>query len=134
VRVWRVAHETARYLSFPAGPYSHGDSLGSETSERIDPMRHDHCDDRHPSPHWDRTLGGIDAHERCGFGSREALDGWFDGWTTLLVECGFRVYVYDVPDWACRVGEHGQTLFRDDEAVEVLTEPFVWTVGQPSLF
>lgn len=96
-------------------------------------MRYEHSDDRHPSPHWDRTLSGISLDERCGFASRESLDGWFAGFTALLAECGFRVYVYDVPDWACRVGEFGQVLFRDVEAVELRNEPFVWTTKQLEL-
>jgi hypothetical protein len=133
VRVWRVAHESARYKSFPAGPYSHGTELERETAERIDAMRWDHYDDRHNTPHSDPTLRLIQENERCGFDSREALDGWFDGWTKLLTECGFRVYVYDVPDWAARVGRHGQTLFVGDEAVEVKTEPFTWATEQLEL-
>ncbi|MER5894745.1 hypothetical protein [Streptomyces sp. NPDC001876] len=120
-------------MSFPAGPYCHGSELDSDTAERINDMRYAHCDDRHPSPHWDRTLNLIRDEERCGFNSREALDGWFEGFTKLLAECGFRVYVYDVPDWACRVGEHGQTLFVADEAVEMRTEPFAWTAEQLKL-
>lgn len=124
MRVWRVAHESARVMSFPAGPYAYGTSLGEDTNERIDPMRWEHTDERHPCPSFDKTLRTIRPEERCGFDSREALDDWFDGWTTTLAECGFRVYTYDIPDWAVRVGALGQALFLADEAVEVGTEPF----------
>ncbi|QNE74023.1 hypothetical protein F0344_04865 [Streptomyces finlayi] len=130
MRVWRVAHENARTSGFPAGPYAYGGALDEATAERIDSMRWDHCGTRHPCPRDDSSLGDIAERERCGFNSREALDGWFDGWTKTLSECGFRIWVYDAPDWACRVGEHGQTLFVADEAVEVRTEPFTWAVEQ----
>ncbi|MGW3674660.1 hypothetical protein [Streptomyces sp. NPDC005166] len=83
-----------------------------------------HSRGTHPEPRRDPDLRGIDEHERCGFDSIDALDEWFDGWATALAGCGFVVTVYDVPDWAVRVGRHGQIVFDAAEAVEVDRYPF----------
>ncbi|MBB4702920.1 hypothetical protein [Sphaerisporangium siamense] len=75
--------------------------------------------DSHPTPSLDPLLNGVDHAERCGFGSREALYQWFDGYTSLLHECGFREYVYEVPDADVRVGQVGQAVFSSLSASEV---------------
>ncbi|MEU8792192.1 hypothetical protein [Streptomyces sp. NPDC048643] len=93
-----------------------------------------HCAYSHPSPYADADLRGISSHERCGFDSREALSDWFEGFLPLLVECGFRVYTYDVPDFACRVGRAGQAVFDQYEAKELSVEPFALKPQQIALF
>lgn len=119
MRVWRVAHSTARADGFPAGPYSHNGVIPSDASARLWAMADDHSYGTHPSPHADFALGWIDAHERCGFDSRDALNSWFDDWTTALAVSGFCVWEYEVPDDAVRVGRRGQAVFSALEAVEV---------------
>lgn len=117
MKVYRVAHHTAKFDGFPSGPYAYGDSLPDDDVARIDNMRWDHSDADHPSPTRDEQLDYFIAdHERCGFDSLDALYTWFHNWTRALHESGFRLWVYEVPDYAVRVGAHGQALFDKYEA------------------
>jgi hypothetical protein len=135
VKVWRVAHESARYEGFPAGPYACSEVLPKEVNAAVWVMGMDHADESHPSPYADRKLRGIRAFERCGFSSREALCDWFADWFAVLDEAGFRAYEYDVPDWDVRVGgQRGQVCFRPDEARELSCEPFALKPEQMTLF
>lgn len=134
MRVWRVAHESARYEGFPAGPYACSDTLPNEVNLTLSRMFEEHCNVEHPSPYADADLRGISAHERCGFDSREALDEWFSGFARVLSECGFRVYTYDVPDFVSRVGRAGQTVFDQYEAIELDVEPLSLKPQQTALF
>jgi hypothetical protein len=110
MRVWRVAHETARDRNgFPSGPYTSG-GLPEATSDAFSEMRFAHCDDRHPPPFYDGSLMTIEDTEHCAFTSLYALNGWFEHeWRILLFAYGFKVYVYEVP--GARVGQYGQALF-----------------------
>ncbi|MET8691759.1 hypothetical protein ABZV65_04340 [Streptomyces bauhiniae] len=74
----------------------------------------------HPAPFFDDDLRTIQVHERCGFNSREALDCWFAGWTGPLSECGFRVWVYEVPDGDVRVGAVGGQVVFDPAHAELI--------------
>lgn len=134
MRVWRVAHESTLQRGFPAGPYNGGVELKDATRDVLSDMYGAHCDDDHPSPYWDLSLNGIGPSERCGFNSPDALYDWFAGWTAALDECGFRVWTYDVPEWACTVGTRGQVVFTADEAVEVSSEPLNIEPEQLTLF
>jgi len=68
--------------------------------------------DDKPTPFWDNYLRGIDSEEICGVDSEESLKFWFEDSLPALERAGFAVRKYDVPKWACRVGESGQVLFR----------------------
>lgn len=131
MRVWRVAHESVLYHGFPSGPYSGGAEL---TASVRDDMYADHCDDDHPAPDADPKLRGIRDTQRCGFNSPDALYEWFAGWTAVLDASGFRVWEYDVPDWACKVGAKGQVVFTADEAIERGCEPLNLKPEQLTLF
>jgi len=65
-----------------------------------------------PTPFWDARLHGINEDEICGTDSWRSLRFWFEDSIPALVAAGFRVQEYDVPDWACRVGESGQVVFK----------------------
>jgi hypothetical protein len=85
-------------------------------------MRYAHCDDRHPSPHWDRELMGIGDAEHCAFDSPDALTGWFEHeYRVLLFAHGFKVFEYEVPEEHARTGEYGQTLFKRAHATLIST-------------
>jgi hypothetical protein len=75
-----------------------------------------------PTPYSDPKLRGIDSEEICGVDSMESLYFWFEDSIPALEAAGFTVNKYDVPDWACRVGESGQVLFRYRVAKLVNTE------------
>lgn len=122
MRVWRVAHETATDRNgFPSGPYTSG-GLSDEVSEALNGMRWDHCDDSHPSPSYDDRLYGIQNEEHCGFATLAALYRWFEHhWRIELFACGFRVFVYEVPEEYARVGSYMQTLFNRNHATLIHT-------------
>ncbi|MFD7257797.1 hypothetical protein [Streptomyces sp. NPDC059874] len=133
--VWRVAHESAEYKGFPSGPYACGESLPVGTRDRLEDMHYAHCGSHHPSPFNGYSgLPGITEEQRCGFDSREALYEWFANFTAVLHECGFRVFVYDVPDFAAHVGNFGQTVFDKYEAIERSREDLDLTPAQIPLF
>ncbi|MGY5131297.1 hypothetical protein ACWGJW_02555 [Streptomyces nigrescens] len=119
VKVWRVAHKRATFDGFPSGPYACAETLPRHVEDALHDMFVAHCDSDHPTPYADRGLRGIDGTERCGFESREALDAWFANFAGLLHECGFRVFAYDVPDDAARVGRCGQVVFSKWHATEL---------------
>ncbi|MEU2760416.1 hypothetical protein [Streptomyces sp. NPDC007094] len=131
MKVWRVGHKSALDAGFPSGPYT-CDGVPPEDTARMWGMASDHADGTHPTPHSDPALRDIHSHERCGFNGREALNAWFDNWTEALHESGFEVWAYEVPDWATRVGRHGQVVFSSREAVEVSRHSF--THEQAALF
>lgn len=133
MKVYRVAHATARDSGFPSGPYASYDTLPRESNAILQDMRWEHSDDAHPSPSWDRRLGGIGDHERCGFDSLDALYTWFDGWCERLTLAGFLLWVYEAPPEAVRVGEHGQAVFNPSEARELSSEPLK-PIAQLALF
>lgn len=122
MKVWRVAHKEATYNGFPSGPYACMETLPQEASDALEDMYGDHTDDSHKTPYGDGRLRGIRENERCGFNSREALDEWFAGWHETLDGHGFVVWVYEVDDDECRVGDNGQTVFNDAWADEIGTE------------
>ncbi|QAY26961.1 hypothetical protein SEA_SHAWTY_37 [Streptomyces phage Shawty] len=131
MKVWRVAHKAVRESGFPTGPYSCS-GLDPDQAQAVWNMAGDHSDGRHPTPYADPELWSIQSHERCGFASPDDLNGWFDGWGDALSRAGFAVYVYDVPDWAARVGRFGQVVFAADEAVEL--ERYDFAPEQLTLF
>lgn len=65
-----------------------------------------------PTPFWDEKLQGINHDEICGVDSMENVKFWFEDALPALERAGFTVRKYDVPKWACRVGESGQVLFK----------------------
>ncbi|WTP74871.1 hypothetical protein OG778_23790 [Streptomyces sp. NBC_00184] len=129
--VWRVGHGSALDSGFPSGPYT-CTGMPEASVSRLWGMASDHSNLTHPSPYADPALRSIAAHERCGFDSREALNNWFDGWAEALDEADFEVWSYTVPDWAARVGAHGQVVFSSHEAVELSRHKF--TLEQAALF
>lgn len=118
MRVWRVGHATARDNGFPSGPYTCV-GIAPESAEDLWGMADAHRTSTHPSPLTDPRLGGIAHSERCGFDSLRALRTWFDGWTDTLVDAGFQIHIYEVPDCAVRFGGRGQVVFRASKAVEI---------------
>jgi hypothetical protein len=131
VKVYRVGHRTALDTGFPSGPYT-CEGLDPEDVVSLWGMAGDHTNATHPSPYADPALKGIDAHERCGFDSLDALNTWFEGWESRLDAAGFIVWEYDVPDWAARVGRSGQVVFNSHEAFERTRRPF--EIKQAALF
>lgn len=131
MKVWRVGHKSALDNGFPSGPYT-CNGISGEHHERLWGMSCAHSYSTHPSPQADPLLRDIRSNERCGFDSREALNAWFDGWGHVLAECDFEVWAYEVPDWAVRVGRHGQAVFVAGEAVEFSRHEF--TPEQLELF
>ncbi|MFJ8955604.1 hypothetical protein ACIRO1_36485 [Streptomyces sp. NPDC102381] len=129
--VWRVGHSKALDDGVPSGPYT-CKNVDEKSSVRLWGMAGDHSNSTHPSPYADPLLRGIASYERCGFNSREALNTWFDGWIEALDSAGFEVWSYEVPDWAARVGRHGQVVFDGREAVEQSRHTF--TPEQAALF
>jgi hypothetical protein len=119
--VYRVAAQSSSYgEALPRGPYtSYG--LPEDIRSRIESMRWAHSDDEHPGPGKDPALGVIWTDERCGFESIDHLYQWFRGYIDLLIEGGFRLYTYEVPDNYdyYRVGKFGQTLFKEWAASEI---------------
>jgi hypothetical protein len=123
MKVYRVGHKTALDSGFPSGPYT-CEGVPPEDVARMWGMASDHMGGTHPSPYADPALMGIQSFERCGFDSLDALNRWFDNWTEALDESGFQVWTYEVPDWAVRVGRHGQAVFDGREAVELAQHVF----------
>lgn len=117
MKVYRVGHKSALDFGFPSGPYT-CEGVPSADVGRMWGMAPAHASGTHPTPRADPLLNGIDSHERCGFDSLEALNRWFEGWGEALAESGFQVWMYEVPDWAVRVGKFGQAVFDGREAVE----------------
>lgn len=112
MKVWRVAHRTAKYDDFPSGPYACPETLPAGTVAALEEMYGEHTDSRHQTPYCDRRLRGISDHERCGFISRTHLDEWFSGWHKTLADNGFIVWVYELHDEEdVRVGDDGQVVF-----------------------
>ncbi|MFE5621703.1 hypothetical protein ACFQ8S_06775 [Streptomyces virginiae] len=133
--VWRVAHNEIEHKHFPAGPYACWESLPEDVYDALSKMHNAHCDVNHPSPYsYYSGLYGIRPEERCGFNSREALYEWFANYTEMLDANGFRVFVYDVPDFAVQVGELGQVVFTAYEAIEKSREDLDLSPSQISLF
>lgn len=117
--IWRVAHPEHTYQGFPSGPYVSA-GLTPEIVMNMRPMGDAHnWEPRHPSPKEDPKLGWVRGDERCGFTTLDDLFGWFEGFTDLLRENGFIVYMYDVPDEYVRVGGFGQALFHWTAADEI---------------
>jgi hypothetical protein len=83
-----------------------------------------HSDARHPSPQADPNLMTIHDDEVCGFASPDELNNWFEDFGDRLASAGFHVWEYEVPEFAYRVGNFGQVVFRKDAAVLVSHEPF----------
>lgn len=120
--IYRVAHEVLTYEDFPSGPY-HSASLPFELCQSVSWVlvkAHGDCE-RHLPPQWDSLLDRIEADERCGFDSLEALYKWFEGFIELLIEHGFLIYVYDVHPRDARVGQNGQAVFDMYQAKQVRT-------------
>ncbi|MBJ6623613.1 hypothetical protein H4N49_36775 [Streptomyces sp. DHE17-7] len=121
--MWRVGHGTALDQGFPTGPYTCR-GLTAEQAAHVWHMSTKHSYGTHPSPYADPALKMIANWERCGFDSADALEEWFSGWFDTLHEAGFRVWVYEVPEWAVRVGRRGQAVFDSGEAVEIESYEF----------
>jgi len=133
MRVWRVAHRTAVYKDFPAGPYAGAKALPADDAEIVWGLCIDHIGNPHPSPGADPELGHyIAGHEVCGFNSPDALYEWFDRWTGRLSEAGYIVYEYDSDD--ARVGRYGQTVFDRRTAKLVRSYPLDTKPAQLALF
>lgn len=121
MRVWRVAHETARDPEgFPSGPYT-GHGLPSRQFEMLWLMGSDHSDDWHLPPAKDPLLRDINSSERCGFEWPEVAYEWFAGWLRRLDQCGFLLWEYECPDEYVRVGMNGQLVFKARMAKQVRT-------------
>ncbi|WP_431911681.1 hypothetical protein [Nonomuraea jabiensis] len=132
--IYRVGHKSQEDGVMPQGPYCNRWSLGlsEELLEGLHNMAWKHSDDTHPNPYVDPLLNGIRTAERCGFDSLEALHEWFKGYFELLVECGFLLYAYDVPDGCVRVGMFGQAVFIGSAATQIRVSDFDlnYTVGK----
>ncbi|MGV9659115.1 hypothetical protein ACWDR5_19385 [Streptomyces koyangensis] len=124
MKVWRVGHRTMVIDGIHIDPYWHRTELPFEHSEALADMSRAHCDDNHPSPHWDPALRRhfTDAHA-CGFTSEEALYNWFANWTAALDAAGFAVRTYEVGDDATCAGANGQVVFRMGAATALDCQP-----------
>jgi hypothetical protein len=123
VRVWRVAHATARHNEFPSGPYT-CKNVPIDQYEKLTGMGWRHSDARHPSPQADPNLNTIHDDEVCGFASLDELNGWFEDFGDRLSAAGFHIWEYEAPEFSYRVGAFGQVVFRKDAAVLIGHEPF----------
>lgn len=130
--VYRVEHSTAvddrtHHKCGPMGDVSRfagdtrrGYSLACDAQQAVVRTMNGH-DDK-PTPFWDCRLRGISEDEICGTDSLESLHFWFEDAIPALERAGFVINKYDVPKWACRVGESGQVLFKYRFATLVNTE------------
>jgi len=75
-----------------------------------------------PTPAGDPLLGGISPSEVCGVDNMNSIRTWFGSHLQAILDDGFQVRKYEVPDWACRRGLAGQVVFRHDQAVPVDNE------------
>lgn len=137
MRVFRVGHATRTIrvddVRIPVGPYSDlsaSDSLRDMVWSHSRPCAELH----HPSPDFCPELRYIDLDEVCAFDSMPALLDWFESWHRTLAENGFRIWIYDVPDSAARVGTFGQVVFRPARARLVDVQDFELKDEQLTLF
>lgn len=113
MKVWRVAHNTARdYDGRPVGPYR------TSNAPRLTGMYAEHCTSSHLTPMMDPLLCGISMYEVCGFDSLNALRVWFAGWAAELNASGYLVYEYEIAAGHVRVGRNGQAVFLLAKATE----------------
>jgi hypothetical protein len=76
------------------------------------PLQFAHADEDHPGPRTDgaELAQAYDADDyrklKYAFASLEALFEWFEGWTDALLEAGFYVAEYFVPDEHIIRGDH----------------------------
>ncbi|MFI6495970.1 hypothetical protein [Nonomuraea typhae] len=120
MRIWRVAHVYETHDNFPSGPYAYI-GLSDDTFESVGLVlaaAHS-SDDRHPTPHSDAVLSGIDERERCGFTDLESLYSWFNGFPALLADHDFIIYAYEAPEGSYRIGRYGQTVFDTESATQL---------------
>lgn len=121
--VYRVEHSTAvdDRTNHLCGPMSDLDRCAGngwrarqaalDAQDAVDYAMNGHWDTK-PTPWADPQLGGVAPEEICGVDSMESVRFWFEDSIPALERAGFTINKYDVPDWACRVGESGQVLFR----------------------
>jgi hypothetical protein len=108
------------------GPYRGYD--GTET--KLEEMLCDHGLDyrcNHPTPWEEPQIGSRmdDADYRCGFHSMEQMMEWFDGWGDALAEYGFRVHVYDIPEFI-------RGCYQSIADTELLTKDFLVETFSPA--
>lgn len=116
--VYRVEHTTVvdDRTKHACGPMADLDRFGRLRDKAYDAQMataramNGHSDK--PTPFWDIFLNGISEDEICGVDSMASLRFWFEDAIPALERAGFAVREYDVPDWACRVGQSGQVLFK----------------------
>lgn len=123
--VYRIEHESVLNpdTHFPAGPCNPADDFGCLHDKVLTAQQvvFDVMNNREgkPTPWCDRYLGWINPDEVCGVDSKKDLEFWFEDSVKFLERAGFTIHKYDVPDWACRVGESGQVLFKHQYATLV---------------
>lgn len=67
------------------------------------------------TPVNDPLLRGIYEDEVCGVDSKDALRVWFGETLPALIELGYAVFEYEVPEEHARCGLNGQVLFQFDQ-------------------
>lgn len=107
--VYRVANENGH------GPYI-SSNLTRAVKDALEPMYDVHWGAHHPTPDFDHPGHFIREDEICAFSSQTQLLDWFDGFEELLDSLGFRVYEFNVPDWAVTELRH-QTIICTGEMV-----------------
>lgn len=77
-------------------------------------------DDAKLAPQWDKISEFSKSYWFFGFSSLEQLKFWFykKKWRDELVKFGFSVYVFEVDDYQCLIGDT-QAVFRRDRATLV---------------
>jgi hypothetical protein len=74
-----------------------------------------HSSPTHPNPYSE----GLLVHSLtsvCGLASPERLLEWFDGWLSRFNDAGFRIRIYNSPDWWVQVGKK-QVVFNKSESI-----------------
>ena len=118
--VYRVAHATKKgEHQFPLGPYQ-----GYDRSSELDEINWAHSgDDDHPTPSSD-GIRGMESTDFCALPSMGWLKKWFSGWFGILSKDDYRIWVYDVPSDAVKLG-YRQLVFDYRRAKLIRTEPCV---------
>lgn len=107
--VYRVAHSVILDPNtgsrHPLGPYRARSEprLDAEIRNALNEMSWEHSDDAHPTPEQDGIT--FTMSHLCAFTDTATLRKWFHGYLDLLNRGQFRVFVYDVPKRAVRMGD-----------------------------
>jgi len=107
------------------GPYALGWKCASAHVHRdADRLVDAHDDRTHPGPiedipgiTWSNLYDQHRDHRVCGLDSPEALWAWFGDWLPRLIDRGFEVTSWQVPERHVRRGKR-QLMFRRDLATD----------------